>query len=102
MLVTRPDALKLLIESKDRYNAFTEAFIPRLAVTTEELRERFGPVVARVHVRLAEFIEHGVYRGAAFALNDVIESINTYDTALRDDAAAFAAARRGAPSASGR
>ena len=80
MLVTRPEALQLLIESKDRYNAFTEAFIPRLARTTDEVRERFGPVVARVYVRLAEFIEHDVYRGAAYALNDVVESINAYET----------------------
>lgn len=92
VLVTRPDALQLLIASKDRYNAFTVAFIPRLVRTTEELRERFGPVVARVHVRLAEFIQHGVYHGAAYALNDAIESINTYETSLRDDAKAFAAA----------
>ena len=92
VLVTRPDATQLLIQSKDRYNAFTEAFIPRLARTTDEVRERYGPVVTKVYVRLAEFIEHDVYRGAAYALNDVIKSINAYETELRDDAAAFAAA----------
>lgn len=92
VLVTRADALALLVESKDRYNAFTDAFIPRLARTTDEVRERFGPVVARVHVRLAELIQRDVYHGAAYALNDVVESINAYESSLRDDPAAFAAA----------
>lgn len=92
VLVTRPDALAMLIDSKDRYNAFTEAFIPRLALMLDEVRERFGPVVARVYGRLAEFVERDVYRGAAYALNDIIESINAYETSLRGDAAAFAAA----------
>ncbi len=92
VLVTRADALALLVQAKDRYNAFTEAFIPRLVRDTDEVRERFGPVVARVHQRLAEFIERDVYRGAAYALNDVVESINAWDATLKDDAAAFAAA----------
>jgi hypothetical protein len=92
VLVGRDEALQRFVGAKDRYNDFCDTFIPRLARNADELRERFGPVVARAYGRLAEFIEHRVFRGAAYALNDVVESINSYDARLRDDTAAFAAA----------
>ena len=46
----------------------------------------------RGFARLVTFIRNEVFHGAAFALNDVIESINAYDAVLRQDPAALAAA----------
>ena len=86
------EAVAHLITVKDRYNEFTDQFIPRLAGSADEIRWRFGISAQRAFTKLVTFIRNEVYHGAAFALNDVIESINAYDTVLRKDAAALAEA----------
>lgn len=55
------------------------------------IRQRFGVSAQRGFARLVTFIRNEVFHGAAFALNDVIESINA-DAVLRQDPAALAAA----------
>lgn len=92
VLASRPEALHELVAAKDRYNAFTEGLPQRLSQAVDEVRERFGRNLARDAQKLVDFLLRDVYHGAAFALNDVIESINAYDAVLKDDAAAFAAA----------
>ena len=92
--LVQPEALAHLIAVKDRYNEFTEAFIPQLAKLDEEVRWRFGSAAQRAFKQLADFLLDEVFQGAAFALNDVIESINAYETVLAKDAAALAAAEK--------
>lgn len=86
------EAVLHLIEVKDRYNAFTETFIPWLVHCDDEVRWRFGLSAQRAFGQLATFVRNEVFHGAAFALNDVIESINAYDTVLKHDPAALAQA----------
>lgn len=92
--LVQPEALAHLIAVKDRYNAFTDAFIPQLAKLDEELRWRFGSAAQRAFKQLADFLLDEVFQGAAFALNDVIESINAHETVLSKDPAALAAAEK--------
>lgn len=91
-VLVKDDAVAHLIAAKDRYNEFTDAFIPRLTQLDDELRWRFGGSAQRAFAQLAIFIRNEVYHGAAFALNDVIESVNAYDDLLKNDPIALAEA----------
>lgn len=86
------DAVMHLIKVKDQYNEFTEAFIPRIAGLDSELRWRFGLSAQRAFAQLATFIRNDVYHGAAYALNDIIESVNTYESELSANPEALVAA----------
>ena len=86
------EAVKHLITVKDRYNELTDDFIPRLASMDAEIRWRFGVSAVRAFTQLTTFIRNDVYHGAAYALNDVIESINAFDAVLSKDPEALAAA----------
>lgn len=90
--LVQDDAVAHLVKVKDDYNAFTEAFIPRLKSMEDPIRWRFGPPAQKGLARLSTFILNEVYHGAAFALNDAIESINAYETVLSRDPAALAEA----------
>lgn len=90
--LVQDDAVAHLVKVKDEYNAFTERFMPRLTDADGAIRQRFGVSAQRGFARLVTFIRNEVFHGAAFALNDVIESINAYDAVLRQDPAALAAA----------
>lgn len=90
--LVKEDAVTHLIKVKDSYNEFTDQFIPQLAQLEGELRWRFGMAAQRGFTQLSTFLRNDVYHGAAFALNDVIESINAYDSELSSDADAFDAA----------
>lgn len=81
-----------LVQSMTRYNAFTDGFAARLLAMDAEVRWRFGAAAQRGFKRLRDFVIDEVYQGAAFALNDIIESLNQWDGVLSRDAAAFAAA----------
>ncbi len=95
--LVQPEALAHLIEVKDRYNEFTDDLPPRLARMDDEVRRRFGIAAQRGFRRLRDFVVDEVFQGAAFALNDVIESVNAWEAVLSQDIAALAAAeqRRG-------
>jgi len=88
----KEESVAHLIKVKDSYNNFTDDFIPRLPGLDAELRWRFGVAALRAFTQLATFIRNDVYHGAAFALNDVIESINAYDSELSTNPEALAAA----------
>lgn len=90
--LVQPEALSHLVQVKDRYNEFTEVFVPHLARLDDEIRWRFGASAQRAFKQLRDFVVDEVFQGAAFALNDVIESINAYDPLLSKDASALAAA----------
>ena len=90
--LVQADALAHLIYVKDRYNAFTEVFVPRLGQLDNEVRWRFGTSAQRGFKRFRDFLVDEVYQGAAFALNDVIESINAWETVLVKSSARQAAA----------
>lgn len=90
--LVQDDALAHLIRVKDRYNEFTDGFAARLLAMDAEMRWRFGAAAQRGFKRLRDFVVDEVYQGAAFALNDVLESINHWDAVLGHDAAALAAA----------
>ncbi len=90
--LVQPDALAHLVQVKDSYNELAVDLAPRLAGMDEELRRRFGASAQRGFKRLRDFVVDEVFQGAAFALNDVIESINAWEPLLRHDAAALAAA----------
>lgn len=90
--LVQPDALAHLVHVKNRYNEFTDDLAPRLARMDDELRWRFGAAAQRGFKRLRDFVIDEVFQGAAFALNDVIESINAWEPVLRHDTAALAAA----------
>lgn len=90
--LVQDDAVAHLVKVKEDYNAFTENFMPYLVDSDGEIRWRFGVSAQRGFTRLVTFIRNEVYHGAAFALNDVIESINAYDGVLKQNAAALAEA----------
>lgn len=90
--LVQDDALAHLVTVKDEYNRFTEAFIPRLKTMEDPIRWRFGPPAQKGLARLSTFILNEVYHGAAFALNDAIESVNAYEPVLSRDPAALAEA----------
>jgi hypothetical protein len=90
--LVQPDALAHLVRVKDRYNELTDDLAPKLARMDEELRWRFGAPAQKGFKRLRDFVVDEVFQGAAFALNDVIESINAWEPVLRHDADATAAA----------
>ncbi|PZO20292.1 MAG: hypothetical protein DCF26_03820 [Burkholderiales bacterium] len=90
--LVQDEAVAHLIQVKDAYNTFTEAFIPRLVGLDADIRWRFGASAQKGFAKLMTFIRNEVYHGAAFALNDAIESINAFDSVLSKDAAALAQA----------
>lgn len=90
--LVQDDAVAHLVLVKDDYNTFTATFMPRLVDSDAEIRWRFGVAAQRGFVRLVTFIRNEVYHGAAFALNDVITSINAFETVLSQDAVALAQA----------
>jgi hypothetical protein len=90
--LVQDQAVAHLIKVKDDYNAFTDPFIPRMGDLEAEIRWRFGVAAQRGFARLTTFIRNEVYHGAAFALNDVIESINSYETMLANNPSALAEA----------
>ena len=92
--LVQDDAVAHLVKVKDEYNVFTERFMPRLTDADGEIRQRFGVSAQRGFARLVTFIRNEVFHGAAFALNDVIESINAFDAVLSKDAAAMSAAEQ--------
>lgn len=79
------DAIAQLVRAKDDYNAYTDHLPQRLACMDEELRWRFGGPAQRGFKRLRDFIVDEVFQGTAFALNEVIESINAWEAALAHD-----------------
>lgn len=82
--LVKPDARKHLREAKEKYNEFTRYFIPELTRMDDVIRWRFDRS-HRSFERLSEFVREDVYRGAAFALNDIVEAINAYESDLRDN-----------------
>ena len=90
--LVQDEAVAHLVQVKDAYNEFTERFIPQLGELDADIRWRFGVAAQRGFARLTTFIRNEVYHGAAFALNDAIESINAFDTVLSQDATALAQA----------
>ena len=90
--LVQDDAVAHLIQVKDDYNAFAEPFLLRLKGMDDEVRWRFGLPAQKGFAMLATFILNEVYHGAAFALNDAIESINAYGPVLSKDTAALAEA----------
>lgn len=90
--LVKPDGEAHLVRVKDRYNEFTDDFVPRLARLDDEVRWRFGASAQRGFKRLRDFVVDEVFQGAAFALNDVIESVNAWEPVLSQDGAALAAA----------
>lgn len=90
--LVQDDAVAHLVKVKDEYNSFTEHFIPRLLASDNEIRRRFGVSAQRGFARLVTFIRNEVFHGAAFALNDVIASINAYETVLVKEPVALAEA----------
>ena len=90
--LVREEAVAHLITVKDSYNEFADDFIPHLARLDAEIRWRFGVSAQRGFAQLATFIRNEVFHGAAFALNDAIESVNAYETVLCADASALSAA----------
>jgi hypothetical protein len=96
VVLVKDEAVAHLITVKDSYNDFANDLIPRLTDHEAELRWRFGVAALRAFTQLATFIRNDVFHGAAFALNDVIESINAYEPELskNTDALDAAEARR--------
>jgi hypothetical protein len=96
VVLVKDEAVAHLITVKDSYNDFANDFIPRLTGHEAELRWRFGVAALRAFTQLATFIRNDVFHGAAFSLNDVIESINAYEPELskNTDALDAAEARR--------
>ncbi len=93
--IVKPDSVAHLIETKDAYNEFSGTFLERLIIQDDEVRWRFGKAAQRSFSKLSHYIRDEVYHGAAYALNDVIESINSYVTLSQDpEALAAAEARR--------
>jgi hypothetical protein len=92
MTLVTDDAVAYLVKVKDDYNTFTEGFFPRLTGMNDEIRWRFGLAAQKGFSKLCTFILNEVFHGAAFALNDAIESINAYESVLQQDAAALAEA----------
>ena len=90
--LVRDDVMAQMNTSIKRYNDFTDGFAGRLLAMDAEMRWRFGAAAQRGFKRLRDFVVDEVYQGAAFALNDVLESINQWDGLLSQDAAALAAA----------
>jgi len=90
--LVKEDAVAFLSASKDRYNVFTDAFIPRLPALEMEIQRRFGTTATKAFRQLSNFITNDVFHGAAYALNDVITSVNDYEKVLSRDAQALAAA----------
>lgn len=90
--LVRDDVMAQMNTSIKRYNDFTDGFAGRLLAMDAEMRWRFGAAAQRGFKRLRDFVVDEVYQGAAFALNDVLESINQWDGLLSHDAAALAAA----------
>jgi hypothetical protein len=90
--LVKDDAVAHLVQVKDAYNQFTEQFIPHMVGLDAEIRWRFGASAQKGFAKLMTFIRNEVYHGAAFALNDVIESINAYETVLSQNTAALAEA----------
>lgn len=92
VLATREDAQQVLIAAVDAYSRFGDALMGRLGPLQSRVRDLFGGNLAAEADRLFHDLEHKVYRGRLFALNDVVADINRYDGALDGDAAALAAA----------
>jgi hypothetical protein len=90
--LVQDDAVAHLVKVKDDYNSFTEAFIPRLKTMEHPIRWRFGKSAQKGLEILSTFILNEVYHGAAYALNDAIESINAFEPVLSKDPAAMAQA----------
>lgn len=81
------------VAAKDRYNAFTDEFMPQLPALADEVLQRFGRSLGDRFGNLATFIEREVYQGAAFAVNDaVVAALNRWDAEFAADAAATARA----------
>jgi hypothetical protein len=81
------------------YNAVGDRFIPRLAQHRDRLAAAWrGSPALRNHIRaLIDFVEDGVYRGAMFALNEVLQMLHALGAGPRPAAAALDAqeARKG-------
>jgi len=94
--LVQPAALAHLGQVKKQYNEYTEQFVPRLREMDDQIRWRFGAAAQRGFAKLRNFLIGDVYQGTAFALNDIIESVNAWDTVISKDEskAADAEARR--------
>lgn len=97
-LAGEPEAFERFVAAKDRYNAFTAEFMPRLPGLAHEVLQRFGRGLGDRFGDLVAFVERDLYQGAAFAVNDgVVAALNRWDAVLQHDAGALAQAeqRRG-------
>lgn len=92
--IMKPDAIAHLIETKDAYNEFSSTFLEQLISRDDEIRWRFGKAAQRAFTKMSQYIRDEVYHGAAYALNDVIESINNFESLSKDAEALFEAESR--------
>lgn len=92
VLATRAEAHAQFARTVSAYVEFSDAFIARKDALRAQIHMLFGGFLAAECDKLLAFVEEKVYRGRLFELNAVVDAVNAYETSLKDDAAALAAA----------
>ena len=88
-VLVQQESMVQLVKAQGEYNEFTEKYISDLLLLSDEIRWRFGTPAQRAFEKLSIFIRNDVYHGAAYALNDIIKSINSFEKVLKNDDQAF-------------
>ena len=92
VLCTREEAHAQFARTVAAYVQFSDAFIARKDTLRAQTHSMFGGFLATECDKLLAFVEEKVYRGRVFELNAVVDAVNAYETSLKEDAAALAAA----------
>lgn len=92
LLATREEAHAQFARTVGAYVQFSDAFIARKDALRAQIHSMFGGFLATECDKLLAFVEEKVYRGRLYELNAVVDAVNAYETSLKTDAAALAAA----------
>jgi hypothetical protein len=92
VLSTRAEAHAQFARTVGAYVQFSDAFIARKDALRAQIHSMFGGYLATECDKLLAFVEEKVFRGRLYELNAVVDAVNAYETSLKDDAAALAAA----------
>lgn len=92
-VLRREESKQHMIHSQQSYSELTDSLMPALSQYEEEIRWRFGMSAQRSFIKLSTFIRNDVFHGAAFAMNDIVESVNAYESVIQHHPDKLAEAR---------
>jgi len=88
-VIVKQKTIEHIILVKDEYNQKAIEVLEFITGAEDEIRWRYNRPAQKAFSRFSTFLRDDIFHGAAFALNDILELINEYQTSSKTDLSIF-------------